>query len=364
VGVKFLQGSDFSIGYNFHILPKKLRDRLRKNQLKVFNDFVDRCEKEDYEALLIPGNLFYSREAGKELGKEVLETFRKLLFKSKSILLTTGNQDWFNGKDDDFWMTSSIPLSFSFYKSNYFSQLVLQKSNITIGGIAFDNLNRRRRVLKEELDGSLVIKTNLSILIFCGTLVEDHEKQGDNQPFLASEVDSSPFTYVAIGGSIGLKKCGSKGYYSGSPQAISFDKEDLGERYFLEVELMSDRTFNVKPIKSEKAIIFESKKEDISRWGKDQVMKYLEEESEEKIVRKEISGEVSEDVFNALFEKEMESENDGTLVYFDSLFPHSPNLPDDKKRFVEACKLKFSEAKSEEEKKTIRGAIYWGLKVL
>jgi hypothetical protein len=298
---KFLTSAQFNLGFEYDFLCPKDQKRAKEANSAVFDDFIDVLVQGGYDAAFLCGDLFSSR--GPEDPKAVFDKFYKVP-PSKALLVTTGKNDF--NEPGDFWEKTLENLNFSFYKSIMYSSMKIQPSDVYVAGSAFDGYFPERSVLKEALDyvknDKQILPDMNSIFVAYGKLTSKFKSdpEGLVQPFTEEEVEKLPFTIVLLGGSKKQMPIGTRGYYTGSPMATSFDDDDLGERSFLEFEMDLNK-FTAKPVKSSKAIPFQKETIDMQTVGQGNLQGAIKYSDDSRIVLNKMQGEVGFDQMVEVF---------------------------------------------------------------
>ncbi|GAB4140557.1 MAG: hypothetical protein Fur0024_1930 [Patescibacteria group bacterium] len=355
---KFLISGNFHLGRNFKEFSDTVRKKIISAQEKVFDEFIQIASVGDYTGVIICGDLFDSFEGSNLYAKKVFEDFRKIIITGASMLVTTGNHD--PQEEGDFWTTTVTPLSFSFYKIRAYTKLTIPRGNVLVGGVAFDPQNTEKRI-SEIVQ---IPTTDLSILIVhAGIRGRKNHEETPAYQMTESEIENLPHTLTVLGHGHKFEKIGQSAVFAGSPQGVSFDSDDLGERYFVEAVLNDDKTLKIKPILVKSSLQLNAKNIDVSGKNIEQIGNEIDANSSENSISKFVlSGNADKETFLSIVSLNKKIKNG--IADFLSVVPKSSNFESFEDKFYNILSAEISACQNPDEKQTLVLALSKGIETI
>ncbi len=240
--VKFLQAADFHLDSKFLGFFDLDKIALRKKELeetfKKFIQFINAIKDEEgLDFVLFAGDLFeqdcFSPQTIKSLIIYGLESLRPL-----PVFIVAGNHDPLI--DDSPYLLYTWPDNVCIFPDHF--KTVQVKPDVFIHGISVTPENFKNNILKDlRVENTQAL--NIVLMHGAETGGADIKVFGDCQPFSSQDVLDSNADYFALGHfhncrSIPYGGSAVKGFYSGSPEGLSF--KETGERFVLKVEIKKD----------------------------------------------------------------------------------------------------------------------------
>lgn len=236
---KFLQFSDLHLDSKFLGLIDLEKISLRKKELeetfKKIIQFTNAVkEEEELDFIVIAGDLFeqenFSPQSIKSLIIYGLESLKPL-----PVFISAGNHDPL--EDTSPYLLYNWPENVHIFSSQF--EKVEIKPGVNIYGVSISPENMKENMLKRlEIQNPEAL--NIVIMHAGESGTGESEIFGNYLPFSAQDILSSSADYFALGHYHNCRKVPRegeivKGYYSGSPEALSF--KETGERFVLKVKV-------------------------------------------------------------------------------------------------------------------------------
>jgi DNA repair protein SbcD/Mre11 len=249
---RFLQVSDLHLGRPFGWLPTERRADRRSDQRRALERVVREAIERGVHAILIPGDLFDQEGADAETMAFALHAFR--VAGCPPVFISPGNHDPYSESSHN-WSPrllkargTSWPDHVHIFQTPGWSAMELEgQPGVRIWGRCFSSngLSTERPLgadaLKKVTAGD---SSGLDIAVFHGSREgQCPPRQVVTAPFTDTEVQASPFTYLAVGHyhagsrltSSGSKSGGVRLAYAGS--AVAIDATELGAHGALDVRI-------------------------------------------------------------------------------------------------------------------------------
>ena len=225
--MKLMHVSDVHIDSKMETNFDKVKAKERNHEILVsFEDLFDIMENENYDAMLISGDLFDTKKISTKAFSYVVDLMQK--HQSKKFFYIPGNHD-----DESRLINNATDLPQNLIVfDNKFSVFPLTE-DVEIGGIALDNTNfnsfGKQIVFNPE-------KTN--IMLLHGSLTKS-PSSADNETIFVGDVKNKSIDYLALGhihtfssGKID-ERCNFA--YPGCLEPRGFD--EIGEKGFVKIEI-------------------------------------------------------------------------------------------------------------------------------
>jgi len=245
--VRFIHCSDLHLGAPYSMLPREAADRRRADQRETFARIIDLALRPASKAdlLLISGDLFDSDHPSPRDVAFVRGQLQKLAGGGVRTFIIPGNHDpWC---DKGFWSKADFS-SVRLFTRPQFEFEQLPDLGISVCGIAPDASN----CSKNQLAGfDSALPSRVSILLCHGSWLTfaDEEMRGECHPFSAEDVRKLPFRYVALGHYHAHRRVENAAIYPGTPEAVGFSRNDLGDRFVVVGTIDDDGSVEAAPQK-------------------------------------------------------------------------------------------------------------------
>lgn len=226
--MKFLHTSDLQLDAPFAFLGE-VGQRHRSQLLATFDAIIQLTQNENYQLLLISGDLFDSNRPAQSTVDHVINRLGSL---SIPVCILPGNHDAFDTKS--IYRRSFFPPNVTIFtdqiRVKVFPPLDLAVyGNAVIGGDSKDK-TPMDNIQPYEKVGRHVAMAHGNVVT---GLVQDPDR-----PILESEIAACGMDYLALGDWHGCSEHSQgkvRAFYSGSPEPMAFDQKDSG--YVIGVEL-------------------------------------------------------------------------------------------------------------------------------
>lgn len=248
--VKFIQVADLHLDTNFLGLLDLDKIALRKKELgETFKKIIQYTntikEEEGLDFIAFAGDLFEQDYFSPQTIKSLIIYGFELL-KPLPVFIVAGNHDPL--QNDSPYLLYDWPENVHIFGSEFESFEI--KPGVFIYGISVAPENLMKNVLKEleVKDTSLL---NIVLMHSAEGGGEESKVFGDCLPFSSQEILESSADYFILGHYHNFRKVPRednviKGYYSGSPESLSF--KETSERYVLKVKLEKGKSPEIEKI--------------------------------------------------------------------------------------------------------------------
>jgi len=228
--VRFVHCADIHLGAGFSMLPREAADRRRGDQRQTFARIVDLALDQSAKAdlMFISGDLFDSDRPSPRDVAFVRSQLQRLADGNVRTFIIPGNHDPY--RDGGFWSRAGFPCTRLFTQAA-FEWCELEDLGISVCGFAPDISHQSRNVVS-LFDGS--VPSGNSVLLFHGSWLNFGREFADCHPFSTEDISGLPFSYIALGhyhAFRAIEGIGPTAVYPGSPDAVGFSKNELGDRY-------------------------------------------------------------------------------------------------------------------------------------
>ena len=242
---RFLHTADLHLSRPFGFLPPQLAEERRRDQRAALARIADLALEREVDAVLIAGDLFDAPDPDPTDLEAVTKDLSRLSEAGKRIFAIPGNHDY--AAPNSFWQHMSADGLHIFLEPEW-SSVVLEDLGVVISGIAFQRGKSERRAF-EGLDPSedlpSIALVHASYELFEGQVERYH-------PFSAAELCSARVSYVALGHYHRFNSIPGDGVvacYPGTPEGISFDASETGDRFVVIGEIGDDGKIEIEPVK-------------------------------------------------------------------------------------------------------------------
>ena len=218
--IKILHAADFHLDSPFDSLSdEKARER-RREQRDLFLSVAELCEKEQVQAVLLPGDLLDSERSGFETSELLTDVFGKL---KAEIFIAPGNHDFVSHLSP--YSTIKFTDNVHIFKSSEIESISFPEKGFTVWGAGFTNNTSPPILSGFKADKS----TGINLMVLHGDI---NMPKSPYNPITEAEVADSNIDYMALGhvhNFSGIRKAGKTYYaYSGCPEGRGFD--ETGEK--------------------------------------------------------------------------------------------------------------------------------------
>jgi DNA repair exonuclease SbcCD nuclease subunit len=196
--------------------------RHREQLLKTFDEILDLAQRENYQLLLISGDLFDSNRPGQSTVDHVVHRLRSA---SIPVCILPGNHDPFDSTS--IYRRTAFPPNVTIFtdqlKVKAYPELDLAVYGNAIKGEGRDEAPMADLQPTEKVQWHVAMAHGNVV----GGLVKNPER-----PILQSDIASCGMDYVALGDWHGFSDHSQenvKAFYSGSPEPMAFDQKDAGQ---------------------------------------------------------------------------------------------------------------------------------------
>lgn len=241
----FLHAADIHLSRPFGFLPLKLAEERRLDQRKALTRIVDLALERDVDMVLMAGDVFDRHDPDPTDLEAVTKEFSRLREAGKRVFVIPGNHDYV--AQGSFWHDINGEAAHVFLDTEW-SSVPLDDMGVTVAGAAFSRDGSERRAfesLQTDSGTATVVLAHASYEAFEGQIERYH-------PFSSAELTRTGASYVALGHyhrfnpllANGVAAC-----YAGSPEGLSFDSPETGDRFVVVGEISEDGKAKIEPVK-------------------------------------------------------------------------------------------------------------------
>lgn len=244
---KFLHTADLHLSRPFGFLPPNLAEERRLDQRRTLARIVDIAIERAVDIVLFSGDIFDDPDPDPTDLEAVIREFTRLTENGKRIFAIPGNHDYIRA--NSFWHRLNIS-GLHVFADTEWSSVTLEDLGVSICGIAFDRSKPERRAFH-----GISIDPALKSIVMVHASYESFGAQLDRyHPFSSTELADANASYVALGhyhkfNPIVDNEHHSCGCYPGTPEGISFDAKETGNRYVVLGEIGDDMGTSIEPVK-------------------------------------------------------------------------------------------------------------------
>ena len=242
--VSFLHAADLHLSRPFGFLPLQIAEERRRDQRRTLTKISDIAIEHKVDLFLIAGDLFNGKDPDPTDIEAFTSEVARLSDAGIRIFVIPGNHDFV--ARNSFW-THIRPEGLHIFIDPEWHSVVIDDLGIVINGIAFSQGGSERRAFEgfESIpDMTNIVLVHASYEVFEGQLERYH-------PSSARDIESLAADYVALGhyhrfNIVSNEK--TTACYPGSPEGISFDSAETGDRSVVLGKIEGGR-ITVEPIK-------------------------------------------------------------------------------------------------------------------
>ena len=248
---KFLHTADLHLSRPFGFLPPQLAEDRRRDQRTALTKIADLAIERKVDIVLVAGDLFDCPDPDPTDLEAVTKELSRLAESGKRIFIIPGNHDY--AAQNSFWRRISIEGVRIFLEPEWDS-VILEDLGIAVNGIAFD----RRKTERRAFEG-LETPTDLPAIVLAHASHEAFEGQIERyHPFSVDEISRLKAAYIALGHYHKLNPISSGGAvacYPGTPEGISFDTAETGDRFVVIGEIGDEGKIAIEPVKTNRRAV-------------------------------------------------------------------------------------------------------------
>jgi DNA repair exonuclease SbcCD nuclease subunit len=218
--MKFIHTSDLQLDAPFAFLGE-VGQRHRQQLLGTFDEILHLVRRDNYQLLLISGDLFDSNRPGQPTVDHVVNRLRDV---SIPVCILPGNHDAFDS--NSIYRRTVFPPNVTIFtdrlKLKVFPELDLAVYGNAVLGVGRDVAPMANLRPSEEVQWHIAMAH--------GNVVSGLVKDPD-RPILESDIASCGMDYVALGDWHGFGDYSQgkvRAFYSGSPEPMAFDQRESG----------------------------------------------------------------------------------------------------------------------------------------
>jgi len=246
--VRFVHCSDLHLGTPYSMLPRKAADKRRVDQRQTFARIVDLALTRPGKAdlMFISGDLFDAASPSPRDVAFVRSQLRRLADGGVKTFIIPGNHDAY--REGGFWAKADFPCT-KLFTGPAFEWFEVKDLGVSVCGIAPD---LSALAVDQIAAFAGAPPTPISLLIFHGSWLNFGRDSADCHPFSTEELAKLPFNYAALGHYHAWREIDGipfKAIYPGTPEAVGFSKNDLGDRYVAVGTIDPDGNVDTRPHK-------------------------------------------------------------------------------------------------------------------
>jgi DNA repair exonuclease SbcCD nuclease subunit len=218
--MKLLHTSDIQLDAPFAFLGDK-GHQYRKQLKETFAEIVDLAQKENYDVLLIAGDLFDSNRPQQTTSDFVVTTLGKL---SIPVCILPGNHDCY--QSNSIYRKTKFPENVTIFSDKVKQKLFNELDLAVYGNAAL----RRDSANKPLADIQPTAAAKWHVALAHGNLAIG-KIENPERPILPKEIEACGMDYVALGDWHGYYDCSQgdvRAVYCGSPEPTAFDQDQSG----------------------------------------------------------------------------------------------------------------------------------------
>ncbi len=219
-------------------LPPEYGNRRRQALRDVLQTILRRAQEWPADAVFIAGDLFEAERLTRDTLLFLQTQFSAL--HPIPIFITPGNHDPCTVQS--VYNTTTWPSNVIIFREPRWEAVTLPNVPLTVHGFGFDGPD-----ISQNPFGELTVPSDgcIHVAIAHGAeMASLPPEKGAYAPFQAKQLDLPELRYVALGHYHTFKEIhtpnGTRLCYPGAPEGLGFN--EVGERYFLEVEISADTT--------------------------------------------------------------------------------------------------------------------------
>lgn len=225
--MKILQISDLHIDSKMETNFSLAQSKQRNNEILVtFENLFDVLEKENYQAMMIVGDMFDTKKMSSKSFSYIIELIKK--HNSKMFFYVSGNHD---SEADIINECENLPSNLKIFDEDFSTYNLSEK--VTIGGMKLTHSNSV--TLEKDINFN---KENINILMLHGELTKVANK-ANNETIYINDLKNKNIDYLALGHihSYSSGKIDSRCTYaySGCLEPRGFD--EFGDKGYISLEI-------------------------------------------------------------------------------------------------------------------------------
>ena len=244
---RFVHTADLHLGRPLGFLPPQLANERRRDQRRALAKIVDTALERGADMLLVAGDLFDSPDPDPTDVEAVMVEFTRFTDAGRLIFAIPGNHDY--ARPNGIWQRLNSSKVHVFMDTSW-DTVLLEDMGVAVCGTAFERGGSGRRAFDgfHTPDLPCIALVHASLEHFQGQMNGYH-------PFSAGDLEAAGVNYAALGHYHSCQpiETGSAlyaGCYPGTPEGISFDSPELGDRFAIYGEVEDDGSVTTLPLKT------------------------------------------------------------------------------------------------------------------
>lgn len=252
VVARFLHTADLHLSRPFGFLPPQLAEERRRDQRIAVTKIADLALERDVDLVLVAGDLFDNPDPDPTDLEVVTREFARLTDADKRVFAIPGNHDHASSPSS-FWRQMPS-YGVHVFLGPEWDTVVLNDLGVSVSGAAFHRTKSERRAFE-----GLEITDDMPSLVLAHGSYELFEGQMEKyHPFSADEVAATGAAYVALGHYHRMNTIAADGTtacYPGTPEGLSFDSPEIGDRFVVIGEIGDDGRAQTETVKINRRVM-------------------------------------------------------------------------------------------------------------
>jgi len=247
---KFLHTADLHLSRPFGFLPPVLAEERRRDQRIAVSRIAELAIEKNVDIVLVAGDLFDNANPDPTDLEVVTKELGRLIESGKKVFAIPGNHD--PATSATYWKNIASCGVHVFLDTEWQIE-ELADLGVRVCGAAFHKSRSNRRAFE-----GLALPDGLPCLLLAHASYESYEGQMDNyHPFSSTELESTGASYAALGHYHRFNQldCKMPAYYAGTPEGISFDSPETGDRFAIIGEIGDDGAITVEQAKINRRVM-------------------------------------------------------------------------------------------------------------
>ena len=238
---RFLHTADLHLSRPFGFLPPQLAEERRRDQRTALTKIADLALEREVDVVLVAGDLFDTPDPDPTDLEAVIKELSRLAESGKRVFAIPGNHDYVS--PNSFWRRLNIEGVHIFLEPEW-DTVTLDDLGIAVSGVAFHRTKSERRAFDgfQAADLPTIALVHASYESFEGQLERYH-------PFSAGEIPGVQAAYIALGHYHRFNQLSTDACYPGTPEGISFDSPETGDRFVVVGEIGDDGKAEFESVK-------------------------------------------------------------------------------------------------------------------
>lgn len=248
--VRFLHTADLHLSRPFGFLPPQLAEERRRDQRIAVTKIAEVAIEKNVDIVLIAGDLFDNADPDPTDLEVVTTELHRLVESGKRVFAIPGNHD--PATSATCWKSITACGAHVFLDTEWQTE-ELANLGVRVCGAAFHKGRSERRAF----DG-FALPDGAPCLLMAHASYELYEGQMEKyHPFSAAELESTGASYAALGHYHRYSQLAGAitACYVGTPEGISFDSPETGDRFAVIGDVGDDGTVAIEPVKINRRVM-------------------------------------------------------------------------------------------------------------